>query len=369
MFLQKSKNQYEEQLKRHPILLNSLVTIALLLAATGLAMLLFHFVQEDTPGIAMLYLLAQVLIARYTQRYIPGVLAAIFSVFFTNYYFTAPYLSFTVNSAGYPITFLCMLAITISTSAATTHMKQQAAIIAKHNQLLMEADKEKMRANLLRAISHDLRTPLTSIIGSSTSYLENEDRLEASEKRSLVEHIYEDSTWLLHMVENLLSITRIHQDTKARVTRSLEPFEEVLSEAVLRLKKRAPDAQIEVHFPSEFVMIPMDAMLIEQVIINLLENALVHSESIQPIDCFVTTDKTSLTFHVRDYGKGIDPARLPGIFDGMPESQSGSADSHKGAGIGLTICKTIILAHGGTIEAKNHKNGAEFLFTLPREEA
>ena len=116
-------------------------------------------------------------------------------------------------------------------------------------------------------------------------------------------------------------------------------------------------------------MIPMDAMLIEQVIINLLENALVHSESIQPIDCFVTTDKTSLTFHVRDYGKGIDPARLPGIFDGMPESQSGSADSHKGAGIGLTICKTIILAHGGTIEAKNHKNGAEFLFTLPREEA
>ncbi len=155
-----------------------------------------------------------------------------------------------------------------------------------------------MRANLLRAISHDLRTPLTSIIGSSTSYLENEDRLEASEKRSLVEHIYEDSTWLLHMVENLLSITRIHQDTKARVTRSLEPFEEVLSEAVLRLKKRAPDAQIEVHFPSEFVMIPMDAMLIEQVIINLLENALVHSESIQPIDCFVTTDKTSLTFHV-----------------------------------------------------------------------
>ena len=90
--------------------------------------------------------------------------------------------------------FLCMLAITISTSAATTHMKQQAAIIAKHNQLLMEADKEKMRANLLRAISHDLRTPLTSIIGSSTSYLENEDRLEASEKRSLVEHIYEDST-------------------------------------------------------------------------------------------------------------------------------------------------------------------------------
>ena len=105
-------------------------------------------------------------------------------------------------------------------------------------------------------------------------------------------------------------------------------------------------------------------MLIEQVIINLLENALVHSESIQPIDCFVTTDKTSLTFHVRDYGKGMI---LPDTwhFDSMPESQGGSADSHKGAGIGLTICKTIILAHGRTIEAKNHKNGQSFFSPCP----
>ena len=101
-----------------------------------------------------------------------------------------------------------MLVITILTSATATNIKKQADIISKHDKLLLEADKEKTRANLLRAVSHDLRTPLTSIIGSSASYLENADSLSESEKRVLIQHIYEDSNWLLHMVENLLSISR-----------------------------------------------------------------------------------------------------------------------------------------------------------------
>ena len=149
----------------------------------------------------------------------------------------------------------------------------------------MRRTKRKPGRTLLRAVSHDLRTPLTSIIGSSASYLENADSLSESEKRVLIQHIYEDSNWLLHMVENLLSITRIHEGG-ARVTKSLEPFEEVLSEAVQRLKKRIPDAQINVSFPDEFYMIPMDPLLIEQVIINLLENAVRHSQSTHPVDCF-----------------------------------------------------------------------------------
>lgn len=112
-------------------------------------------------------------------------------------------------------------------------------------------------------------------------------------------------------------------------------------------------------------MVPMDPLLIEQVIMNLLENAVIHSESKQAVDLVVTDSSDSVTFHVIDYGKGLDEDKIPSLFEG--QSASGSSDSHKGMGIGLSICKTIIQAHNGTICAFNHENGAEFSFTLPKE--
>ena len=216
-------------------------------------------------------------------------------------------------------------------------------------------------------ISLDLRTPLTSIIGSSTVYLENGSNLPEVEKNALVRHILEDSNWLLNMVENLLSVTRINNET-AKVTKTSEPVEEVLSEAMIRLKKRLPDANIHVRVPEEFLMVPMDAVLIEQVLINLLENAVVHAESIEPIECYVESLSDYAVFHVRDYGVGIPPEKLATIFDGSSSTTSTSPDGRKGMGIGLSICKTIILAHGGEIKAINHTRGAEFYFTLPKED-
>ena len=112
-------------------------------------------------------------------------------------------------------------------------------------------------------------------------------------------------------------------------------------------------------------MVPMDPLLIEQVIMNLLENAVIHSESKQAVDLVVTDSSDSVTFHVIDYGKGLDEDKIPSLFEG--QSASGSSDSHKGMCIGLSICKTIIQAHNGTICAFNHENGAEFSFTLPKE--
>ena len=177
------------------------------------------------------------------------------------------------------------------------------------------------------------------------------------------QHIYDDSNWLLNMVENLLSVTRIHNG-EAKLNMTLESVEEVVAEAVSRLKKRVPEAVVNVRVPEEFVMIPMDAMLIEQVIINLLENAVVHSQSEQPIDLIVTLDEKMVEFRVIDYGVGIDDSKIQDIFDGIPQDSAQIADSRKGMGIGLSICKTIIVAHGGTVYAGNHENGAEFAFKL-----
>lgn len=333
--------------------------------ATAASWFFFTIMDNPTSNIALVYSLAVFLIARFCTGYVYGLVASLVGVVCVNYLFTYPFFQLDFTMTGYPITFIAMFTISSITSALTTNMKVQAKILSEREKMLMEAEKEKMRANLLRAISHDLRTPLTSIIGSSTVYLENQN-LGNAEKKELVSHILEDSNWLLNMVENLLSVTRINNET-AKVAKSSEPVEEVLSEAVLRLKKRLPDAKVNVRVPDDFLMIPMDAVLIEQVLINLMENAIVHSKSAEPVECYVDSSDSQVTFHVRDYGIGIPPERLTTIFDGSSSTTSTSTDGRKGMGIGLSICKTIISAHGGTICAVNHEHGAEFYFSLPKE--
>lgn len=343
-----------------------IVTILLLTAATCISFIFFNIMGNPSANIALTYILALFLTARFTTGYFYGMFASLFGVACVNFLFTFPYFYLDFTLTGYPITFVVMFTISLITSAITTNMKQQATIISEREKLLMDAEKEKMRANLLRAISHDLRTPLTSIIGSSAVYLENKVRLTEVEKNALVSHILEDSNWLLNMVENLLSVTRINNET-AKVNKSLESVEEVLAESVTRLRKRIPDAKVNVHVPDEILMISMDAVLIEQVLINLMENAIVHSHSREAIKCFVDSNKSNITFHVRDYGNGIPEEKLETIFDGSSSTTSESTDGRKGMGIGLSICKTIIAAHGGSIAAVNYEDGAEFYFTLPKE--
>lgn len=344
---------------------DALITLLLLALATALSFLYFS-VSRNSANVALLYILALVLIARVTDGYFWGIFASMIGVVCVNFLFTYPYWALNFTLAGYPVTFIGMLAISFITSAAATHMKQQMKILAERERLLVEAEKEKMRANLLRAISHDLRTPLTGIIGSGASYLENGDTLDENQKKELVRQIYEDSNWLLNMVENLLSVTRI-QDGEANVNKSLESVEEVVSEAVIRLKKRLPDAKIHVSVPDELILIPMDAILIEQVLINLIENAVLHSRSTLPVSCYVENLDSTIVFHVRDYGIGIAPERIRTIFDGTAYTGNISADSSRGMGIGLSICKTIISAHKGTITAAPYPQGTDFYFSLPKE--
>lgn len=342
-------------------------TVFMLFAATEISFIFFHLGNKSSVNIPIVYILALILTALKTSGYVYGIVSSLFCVIAFNFFFSYPYFKVNFSIAGYPVTFVGMLAISLITSTTTTRLKRQRMAIAEREKALAEADREKLRANLLRAVSHDLRTPLTSIIGSASSFLENYADLSDSERTELVSNIREDSQWLLNMVENLLTVTRIKDAPDNQVKKTSEIVEEVVSEAIMRLQKRLPDIRIKVDMPNDFLMIPMDPTLIEQVLINLLENAFIHSGSTEPVDLIIADEPDHIVFSIRDYGRGIDEKMLPYIFDGQQTSAS-STDSHKGIGIGLSICKTIIQAHGGTIHASNcGGNGAKFTFTLPKE--
>lgn len=341
-------------------------TLVMMAAATAISFGFFYLGNKNVANIAIVYTLALILTALYTSGYLFGIIASLFCVIAVNYFFSYPYFRINFSLDGYPVTFIGMLAISLITSATTTTLKRQRQAIAEREKELVEADKEKLRANLLRAVSHDLRTPLTGIIGSSSSYLENYRDLSDEDRTELVSNIKEDSQWLLNMVENLLTVTRIKDNDTDKVKKTPEVVEEVVSEAILRLRKRLPDIKIRVDMPNNFLMLSMDPTLIEQVLINLLENAYVHSGSRDPIDLTIAETPDHISFTVRDYGRGINEKHLPYIFEGQ-QTVSENADGHKGIGIGLSICKTIIRAHDGEITAANHSHGAEFTFTLPKE--
>ncbi|GLC78938.1 hypothetical protein LBYZC6_10520 [Lacrimispora brassicae] len=352
-----------QKLSRKDVLRNFLITFISLLLATALSYMM-HILGGYTNNVGIIYMMAVVLISRYSTGYIPGVIASFISVICVNFVFTYPFMAFNFTMEGYPVTFIALLVISTITSATTTHLKEQSRILNEREKLLMEAEKEALRANLLRAISHDLRTPLTGIIGASSTYLENSSNMPESEKTSLVSNIREDANWLLNMVENLLSVTRI-RDTVTPVSKRPEPLEEVASEAIERFHKRLPESIVRVKVPDEFVMVPMDAILIEQVIMNLLENAVYHSNSTEPISLSIFVRDGYAWFEIRDHGVGISPERLNTLFDGYTSSPNSSYDSHKGMGIGLSICKAIVTAHDGKITAANEEHGAVFTFTLP----
>lgn len=333
--------------------------------ATGISSIYYYYVNENSANIALIFILFIIIISCNTRGYFYGIFCSLFTVVWFNYVYTYPVFMLNLSASGYPITFLVMTTIAVIISTLTSHLVLQSQMVKEQEHRLAEADGEKMRANLLRAISHDLRTPLSGIIGNSSMYTNGHASMCDAEKLEIVKNIQEDATWLFNMVENLLTVTRINNDDMTIKT-NIESVEEVVGEAAMRVCKRHPDSSVNVDCPMDLIMIPMDAILIEQVIINLLENALKHSGKKNTVDLIVRDTPTNVIFTIRDYGNGIPEKKLNSLFDGTPYTPSQNADVLKGIGIGLVICKTIVTAHQGTIIGQNHDKGAEFVFTLPK---
>ncbi len=339
-----------------------LVTVGILLCAAGVCILL-RMVDTSDGFASPIFVLAVLLISRFTTGYLFGLIASVLGVICVNFVFTYPYWAFNLTISGYPLTFLSFLAVSMITSTLTTQIKRQ-------EQLRLENEKEKMRANLLRSVSHDIRTPLTSIVGSTSTVLENPG-LSRAEQETLLEDVRSEAQWLIRVVENLLSITRMG-DGQTRIAKDVEAAEEILGEAVRKFRKRYPDIAVLVEPPRELLLAPMDPILIEQVLANLMENAAVHGEGAAHIRLSVREERGFARFTVTDDGCGIPPAVLPTLFDGtLKHSESPKGDGKRNMGLGLSVCMAIVRAHGGDMEARNLETGAEFAFRLPllKEEA
>ncbi len=340
-----------------PVLRNCLITLGLLLLGFALSVLLL--MANSSGGFAsMIFVLMVVLTARLTDGYLYGVAASFVSVFCVNCVFTFPYWEINFTIAGYPLTFLTMLSVSLIVSALTSQNKRQ-------EQLRLENDREVMRANLLRAVSHDLRTPLTSIVGSTSAILENDARLDSEQRNALLRNVRDEAQWLIRMVENLLSITRISDDD-TQLNKELEAAEEVLASVADKFQQRFDGIELSLSVPQDPLFVPMDAILIEQVLLNLMENAAYHGESTK-IDLSVARQQEGAVFTVCDNGNGIAAEVLPNIFS--PALRSKTADNRRNMGIGLSVCSSIVKAHGGTMSAANRQEGgAVFSFSLPVED-
>lgn len=239
----------------------------------------------------------------------------------------------------------------------------------EREKVAMLAKSEQLRANLLRSISHDLRTPLTSISGSANVLMESGELLEPAERRQLSSDIYEDSIWLINLVENLLAVTKI-EDGSMRLHTSAELVREVVDEALLHVKRKKEEHIILIEETEELLLAQMDAKLVIQVILNLLDNAIKYTPKGANITVSIAKENGMALISVADNGEGIPDSAKPHIFDMFYTLNNEIADSRRSLGLGLALCKSIIVAHGGEITiADAFPKGALFRFTLPIKEA
>lgn len=245
---------------------------------------------------------------------------------------------------------------------------EKEASISKKREVEIKANQEELRANLLRSISHDLRTPLTSISGNAGVLLDSSDRLSNERKIEIYSDIYEDSMWLIDLVENLLSITRI-ENGNIQINKEVELINEIVLEAMHHISKDSASHIIQLDLSDNFIFVKIDARLIIQVIINIVNNAIKYTPKGSIIR--VTTKKIdqSLLLEISDDGEGIPDNQKEKLFEMFYTCNNLKGDSRRGLGLGLALCKSIIEAHEGSIKiVDNYPKGSVFAISLPLEE-
>ena len=345
------------------------ICIVVLTAAT-LAGYAFKAFQLADADIIMLYIIAVLVISIFTSKMYFCLISSFVGVVLFNCFFTYPEFSLSVHDAGYPVTFVTMF-ITAFIAGTLANKLKRNILIAEQNarekeEAALLAQNEQLRANMLRSISHDLRTPLTSISGNASTLISGGDTLDESARQQIYTDIYSESMWLIEMVENLLYATRI-EDGRMQLNISVEILDDIVQEAVKHTKRTYPKRNIIVDMYDEIIPVMADANLIVQVIVNLLDNAVKYSDEDSDVTVSVRRENANaVVISVSDHGIGISDEEKEKVFDMFYTGGSRSSDSRRSLGLGLALCRSIITSHGGTISVSdNIPNGTVVSFTLP----
>ena len=350
--------------RTHSIIRDGGRAAGILIAAT-LVGLLFSGLKIPEANIIAVYILGVLIISIITSSWMYSFLASVISVLAFNFLFTIPRFTLRAYDPSYPVTFGIMFLVALITGSLASRMKEYARESA---QAAMQIEKEQLRADLLRSISHDLRTPLTSISGNASNLLSNENEFSQETRMQIYGDIYDDSMWLIKLVENLLSVTRI-EDGRMDLRMSAELMDEVIAEAMRHTDRNRDGRKIEVSSDEEFIVGKMDARLIVQVVINLVDNAVKYTPEGAQIRIHTGKKDGMVVVSVSDTGPGIPDEQKSKVFDMFYTGTNRAADGRRSLGLGLGLCRSIIRAHGGEIWVSDNKpQGAVFTFTLPAEE-
>ena len=316
-----------------------LITVLILTAATGIGNIFWYF--SFTKNIISVYILGTLLTSLFTKSYFYGFLSSFSSVLLFNFCFTEPRLTLHAYERGYPVTFAIMLIVSIITvtlaiqNIRNAEEKERAAVRAKNEQL---------RADLLRTISHDLRTPLTSISGNASNLISNYEKMDDPTRKQTFLDIYDDSMWLINLVENILSISRI-EDGRMNLSISTELVSEVFEEALRHTNRHSGQHTITVQMDDDLLLAHMDAKLVVQVLINLVDNAIKYTPAGSHIVLSAAAQGESAVIRVSDDGPGIPDEAKEKVFEMFSTGEKRISDSRRSLGLGLALCRTIIAAY------------------------
>jgi two-component system sensor histidine kinase KdpD len=309
-------------------------------------------------NLVMIYLVGVVGVAAKLHRR-AAVFTSVLSVAAFDFFCVPHYFSFVVADSEYFITLGVMLAVTLLISGMTSRIRVQQAAAAERE---ARVEAETMRTSLLSAVSHDLRTPLASISGAAATLRSHWDGLDGNTRDDLLGSITDESDRLNRLVNNLLEVTRLERGV--HLHKDWFPLEEIVGAALHHMERQIADRKIVTEIPADLSMVAIDDVLIEQVFINLIENALKYAPETSPVEISARSRNSIVEVEVRDRGPGFAPGHENRVFDKFFRGRSNEV---RGAGLGLAICRAIIEAHGGSIRAENRKDGGAIIcFQIPR---
>ncbi len=356
----------ERNRKLKRIALQALVTAGIFFVCTGICYLLDSLRINDL-NFLIIYVLGILLCAVFTSGYVYSLLLSAVSVLGYNFCFTVPRYTLHFIDRSYIVTFILMLIVGVGISTVTyqlkRRLKQVNALNMEKAKLKSEAEKEQMKAMLLRSISHDLRTPLTTMKNGAEVLL-GEGKLSEADRREILTDITEKADWTIRLVENLLSLSRIDSE-HLTVKKKPEALEEIVPQAVNKMRGVLGGRTVHYDMPSELMLVPMDATLIMQTLTNILGNAVKYTAEDGNITIKVWDSGRNAVFRISNDGEPIAEADLPHVFEAYYKGGDSTKDS--GGGLGLSICKLIVTAHGGKISASSAPGCVSFEFTLPME--